>query len=86
MTDQPNTEPAPPKTIAMTAITDGSIHGFPFQAGNTLEVDEADVESLQRMGLAVRKDAAELAQQAREAAAKAAADREAAGRRNPVVS
>ena len=87
------TDPEKPPTITMRAIKDGSIHGVPFQAGDTLEVHEQDVTSMEMMGLAVRQDVThalgrdphEAAQEhAQKLAADTIADREAAAPRNPV--
>jgi len=93
------TDPEKPPTITMRAIKDGSIHGVPFQAGDTLEVHEQDVTSMELMGLAVRqavtepvtyalgRDPHEAAQEhAQKLAADTIADREAVAPRNPVSS
>jgi len=66
------------KTVAMEALRDGSFNGESYHTGDPIDVPEAYVEVLTLSGFAARADRAELAQQARDAAAKDAADAEAA--------
>lgn len=76
--------PAGPKTVKMEAIKDGSYDGFPFHVGDTIEVEEQYVESVQALGMAVRADRVDVAdkeRKAREDAKKATA----AERKNPVT-
>jgi hypothetical protein len=80
MADQPE-----PTRVTMEALKDGSYDGFPFQVGDTIEVEEQYVELMERSGNAVRTNRLERAEQ--EQAARAAAKQSAAQQRpNPVKS
>jgi len=46
--------------IKMHAVKDGSMHGQPFKAGDTFDVEQIYVDMLQRQGLAVPVDSAEI--------------------------
>lgn len=65
-----------PKTVTMEALRDGSFNGASYHAGDSVDVPEAYVEALTLSGFAARADRAEVAQQARDAAAKDQADAE----------
>jgi len=62
-----------PKTVTMDVLRDGSYAGEYYHAGETVEVDEALVETLTLAGFAARGDRVEVAQQARDTADRRAA-------------
>lgn len=69
---------AEPKTVTMDILRDGSFNGEYYHTGETADVPEQHVEALTLSGFAARADRAELAQKARDASAKDAADEAAA--------
>lgn len=71
-----------PKTVAMDILRDGSYDGVYHHVGDTIDVPDDHVETLTLSGFAARADRAEVAQQARDTAARRAeADRAAAAKR-----
>lgn len=65
------------KTVSMEVLRDGSFNGEYYHVGDTADVPEQHVEALTLSGFAARADRAEVAQQARDAAAKEQADADA---------